>query len=369
MFTSLEMDQYRGFRHYRVGRLARVNLLVGRNNCGKTSILEAIHLLASNADPEVLAQIAERRGEMLASAPARHGYRVETTLTPTCAHFFHGHDFPGSSEFSIWADGDGSRRSTTVAVARESEQEPGKPAGAGSGGPSLYIASKPEKPQRSIVPLTDEGALVGVKPTLPGRQGRAGSKNGPPVVFLTPDSLMPPSMSDMWNEVVKERRESEVIDAMRILEPDLDDIFFESGDTAFSSGRPAGILAGFRGMQRRVPLGSQGEGMRRILAIALALIQARGGLLLIDEIDTGLHYSIMGDMWRLVIEAAQRSGVQVFATTHSLDCVRGLAWLCDNYPSLAGEVCVQKIEPTLEESVAFGAGELMVAVEQEIEVR
>lgn len=109
--------------------------------------------------------------------------------------------------------------------------------------------------------------------------------------------------------------------------------------------------------------------MRRMLSLALALIQARGGLLLVDEIDTGLHYSIMSDMWRLVVETAQRSDVQVFATTHNSDCVRGLAWLCDNDPSLAKEVSVQKIEPTLEESVAFGAGELIVAVDQEIEVR
>jgi len=106
-----------------------------------------------------------------------------------------------------------------------------------------------------------------------------------------------------------------------------------------------------------------------MLAIALALIQARGGLLLIDEIDTGLHYSVMGDMWRLVVEAAQRSDVQVFATTHSLDCLRGLAWLCDNNPKLAENVSVQKIEPKLNESVAFSAGELIVAVDQEIEVR
>ncbi len=373
MLTLLEMTGYRGFRQYRVAGLARVNLLVGRNNCGKTSILEAVHLLASGADPEVLAQIAERRGEMLAGPPARHGYRVETTLTPTCAHFFHGHDFATSSDFTICGDGDGGRRSTTVAVAREIEhaphQEPGKPAGGGSGGPSLYIVNKPKTHERNTVSVTEEGALLGSPTARPGRPGRVAPGDGPPAVFITPDSLKPPSMSDMWNKAGKERKERQVIDAMRILEPDLEDIFFASGDAAFGSGGPAGILAGFRGMQRRVPLGSQGDGMRRMLAIALALVQARDGLLLIDEIDTGLHYSVMGDMWRLVVETAQRSEVQVFATTHSLDCVRGLAWLCDNYQSLATEFSVQKIEPTLKESVALDAGELMLAVKQEIEVR
>ncbi len=373
MLTSLEMAGYRGFRQYRVAGLARVNLLVGRNNCGKTSILEAVHLLASGADPEVLAEIAERRGEVLAGTPAHRGYRVETTLTPTCAHFFHGHDFARNSDFTISGDFEGGRRSTTVGVLREidraTEQESGESTKDGSGGPSLHITNKPEKRQRNIIPVTEEGALSGIRTRSTERSVRVGSGNGPSAVFVTPESLMPRSMSHVWNEVVKERKESSVIGAMRILEPELEDIVFPAGDAAYISGGPAGILAGFRGMQRRVPLGSQGEGMRRLLAIALALSHARGGMLLIDEIDTGLHYSIMGDMWRLVVETAQQSDVQVFATTHSLDCVRGLAWLCDNYPALAEVVSVQKIEPTLKESVALDAGELMVAVDQEIEVR
>ena len=361
MFASLEIHGYRRFGHYRVAGLSRVNLLVGHNNCGKTSILEAVHLLASGTAPQVLGQIAQRRGELFAARRARHGYSVETTLTPTCAHFFHGHDLATESEFMI--TGNDGRRSTHVVVCRELPQEKAE---AWRTGPSLRVTNKPLKPaQQLVIPITEEGALLGEL----GGGGRNGSKNEPPVVFIAPDSLMPTSMGDMWNEIVHNRRESEVIDAMRILEPDLEDIFFLSGEAAYASGGPTGVLAAFHGEQRRVPLGSLGEGMRRMLAIALALIHARGGLLLIDEIDAGLHYSVMGDMWRLVVEAAQRSDVQVFATTHSLDCVRGLAWLCDNYPALAEDVSLQKIEPTLEESVAFGAGELMVAVEQEIEVR
>ncbi len=369
MLTSLEMNQYRGFSDYRVAGLSRVNLLVGRNNCGKTSILEAIHLLASGSAPEVFAQIAERRGELIASRSDRHGYRVETTLAPTVAHFFHGHDFSQSSSFTILSNREGSHRGATVVVLREikvaREEESGKSTDGGSAGPSIAIAdrSKQNEPHITIIPVTEEGALaqtssIRLDPrryTVPG--------NGQPVVFVPPESLTPSLMSNMWNDVVKERRESEVIEAMRILDPGLEDIVFLSGNATYE------IRVAIRGMQCRVPLGSLGEGMRRLLAIALALIHARGGLLLIDEIDTGLHYSVMGDMWRLVVEAARQSDVQVFATTHSLDCVRGLAWLCDSYPSLAKDVSVQKIEPTLAESVAFGAGELMVAVEQEIEVR
>ena len=62
--------------------------------------------------------------------------------------------------------------------------------------------------------------------------------------------------------------------------------------------------------------------MYRLLGIALALVNAKDGILLIDEIEGGLHYSVQPDMWRLIFETAAKLNVQVFATTHSLDCIR-----------------------------------------------
>jgi len=207
-----------------------VNLLVGRNNCGKTSILEAIHLLASGSAPAVLVQIAERRGELIASRSDRHGYRVETTLAPTFAHFFHGHDFARSSDFTILGNREGPHRGATVVVLREimveRKEESGKSTGGGSAGPSIAITdrSKQDEPHITIIPVTDEGALVRPDPRRYIAPG-----NSPPVVFIPPESLMAPLMSDMWNDVVKGRRESDVIEAMRILEPGLEDIVFLSG--------------------------------------------------------------------------------------------------------------------------------------------
>ena len=58
--------------------------------------------------------------------------------------------------------------------------------------------------------------------------------------------------------------------------------------------------------------------------MAIALISAKGGVLLIDEIDTGLHYTVMADMWKLIAQTAAELDVQVFATTHSSDCVTAL---------------------------------------------
>lgn len=103
--------------------------------------------------------------------------------------------------------------------------------------------------------------------------------------------------------------------------------------------------------------------------MALGLATTKGGVLLIDEVDTGLHYSVLGDVWLLIVEAAKRYNIQVFLTTHSLDCIRALGWLCEEREDLASEVSIQKIERALKKSVAFDGEQIQIAVEQDIEVR
>ena len=75
------------------------------------------------------------------------------------------------------------------------------------------------------------------------------------------------------------------------------------------------------GIAEPLPIRSLGDGMQRLLGIALALVNARDGLLLIDEIENGLHYLTQPDLWRLIFQLARDLNVQVFATTHSWDCI------------------------------------------------
>ena len=73
---------------------------------------------------------------------------------------------------------------------------------------------------------------------------------------------------------------------------------------------------------RPVSLGTFGDGVNRLFGIALALVNARGGLLLVDEFENGLHHTVQTDVWRMIFRLAKRLDVQVFATTHSQDTVR-----------------------------------------------
>ena len=117
---------------------------------------------------------------------------------------------------------------------------------------------------------------------------------------------------------------------------------------------------------KRVPVGSMGYGVWRLLGIALALVRAEGGILLIDEIDTGLHYTVLVDVWRLVYDTAARLGVQVFATTHSRDCYEALAAVTQVGRQ---DISLQRIERGRALAVSFSESEIRQAAARGVEVR
>jgi hypothetical protein len=96
MIRSLHIDGYRCFDRFEMSDLGRVNLLVGKNNSGKTSVLEAIYLLSSGGHPAALWQLMSRRGESVQDAQA--GRRAEAEFE--ICHLFTGHELvrgPGSA--------------------------------------------------------------------------------------------------------------------------------------------------------------------------------------------------------------------------------------------------------------------------------
>ena len=368
MLGTLQMDGYRGFEAYELADLKRVNLLVGPNNCGKTSILEAVHFLVSGGDPSVLTQSARRRGEMNDA-----GTEPTPRMRPDVSHWFFGRRFEPGCRFRLSAGGRHNPVAVTVRPAEPAEPslfEINAPDGGDMNELPLLLQIESASPHRPVVlPVTGNGVLLDPRLLRFRSPWPASASPSSPVQFVTPDSLDVGPMRAMWDQVLIEGRESEVISAMQLIEPELDSIhFLTNDDPQMRTGR-AGVLLGFRGAGRRAPMGSYGDGMRRLLALSLSLMRAAEGFLLIDEIDTGLHWTVMEEMWRLVVETARQSSIQVFATTHSFDCLRGLASLVESRPDLAEEVSVQKIERLLKKAVGVDAQDLRVAVEQNIEVR
>jgi hypothetical protein len=185
-----------------------------------------------------------------------------------------------------------------------------------------------------------------------------------PAQFLGTQVFEARQLGELWDELVLTPEEANVVDALKIIEPRIERIAF---------GRGAGFQGSFyvkmSDSNQRVPLGSMGDGVKRLLALSLNAARAAGGYLFLDEIDTGLHYSVMLRMWRLVIETAKRLDVQVFATTHSLDCINALAELYERLPELGDDVLLHRIERGEDSPMTYTGDELRVAAEQHMEVR
>ena len=372
MLGTLRLDRFRRFDAYELTDLTRVNLLVGKNNCGKTSILEAIHLLVSGSDPLVLAGMSNRHSEVSdADAASERGWE------PDISRFFSGHCVTPGMGFRLSSgDGDETYGKVSVMVERAipeasfqspvfddySHQTPSL---------VLRIAFQVEGSRFDslpVIPITEDGALLIPRAVRFHRPWSEILPARPPVQFVGPDPLDLHAMRTMWDKVLVEGRESEVIESLQILDAGIESIHFLT--SAGSGGRSgtAGVLLGFRGVGRRAPLASYGNGMRQLLALSLSLVRTANGFLLVDAIDTGLHWTVIEDMWRLVVEAARRCSVQVFATTHSYDCIRGLASLVDSRPEFAPDVSIHKIG-SLDRAVSLDAEQILVTVDQDIEVR
>ena len=356
MLKVLNLRQYRGFESYQLADLARVNLVVGKNNSGKTSILEAVELLLSEGSVSALLESAQRRDEL--SGDVRYA--------PDISHVFYGHLCTPGASFELSSSPSHQRLAGQILSIEEVGEDadrwemmvkryPGhdrdeEPVAAFG----LSLAFDQQRP--IMLPITENGSFI----RGPWSRTRGNGHSRRTVNFL---NLRLSSMQSAWNAVLEEKREKEIVEAMRILLPKIDSIQFEVGDWR------KGILIGQQDVQLRLPIGSYGDGMRRLLAISLALVGTKNGCLLIDEIDTGLHWTVMEDMWRLVVEAAQRYNVQVFATTHSYDCIRGLGALIQSQPDLSESVAIQKVHQSLGLSVCIPGEDIPIVVEQDIEVR
>lgn len=372
MLDHLKIRRFRTFEEYTVEDLGCVNLFVGRNNSGKTTILEAAEILLATATPDAIVGCAMRRGELhIEKDQDKRSRYVDVS------HLFHGHRCDIGKIFEIKGHEGGNPISLTCEV---------QPAEAGiETQTSLFDNASGLEPDFALVmrhsqqsePVTVPLALPGIisprdirrASLTPGHapEPRTGEK---PVSFVRTEALDAVELQEFWDAIVLTEEESNVVESLQILEPEIERIAFLGSRPYYRySASSGGIYIRMRDLDRRIPLGSLGDGIRHLLTLSLAVGRAAHGYVMVDEIDTGLHHSVMADMWRVLIGATQRLGVQVFATTHSLDCVRSLAWLADTQPELCKSVRMHRVDSERPSTVVYGPDEISIAAEQHVELR
>ncbi|GAB4443552.1 MAG: AAA family ATPase [Anaerolineae bacterium] len=351
MLRDITIENYRLFEKFQMEGLTQINLLVGANNSGKSSLLEAIYLLVAHENPMAVLDVLENRGEFIEATMNDPGeiYHI--------AEIFRGYQF---------------QKDYKVVIASQKDKQMSLE--------YTYLDYEMSWPNK------DEGEdIVGIRFREPGKadvvgsfdleeeEGLTRSYSGDAFrfrmdtddYFVTTERLGLRKITKLWNQVVLTPKEDIVLDTLRILEPNLERIALLNQTTPAMS-----VQLKIKGNARPVPLGSMGDGMYRIFALALSLVNCENGALFVDEIDTGLHYKALVKMWRLVIETAKRLNAQVFATTHSWDCLVAFHKALNKTEETdLGSVFRLERKNGQIDYVAYTGEELAVAVKHDIEMR
>ncbi|MEM9459542.1 MAG: AAA family ATPase [Myxococcota bacterium] len=364
MLTSFSIQRFRGFEALELPRLGRVNLVVGKNNIGKTMLLEALRLHRAKGSPVALLGMLGVHDEFL-----REPAEGRAFASVDVAALFHGWDL---AQPVSMGPVDRPEERLTLALQRATGDE-GSSKRRGYGDRShhheLRIAYGGEPV--GWIHLDESLGFQRASVTLSGpeyqsvvhRSGHYAHIGSP---FLGPRSVTDQTLARWWDATSLTDAEQRVIESLRIVSP-----VERINMVAHPLGqRPRMVQVLLEGESRPLPLRHLGDGIVRIFALALALENAReAGLLLIDEIENGIHYSGLGRLWHFVFEAAAHHGVQVFATTHSWDCVQAFQEATERHRATDGTLVKLLEEDGSVEGVVLREEDLAIVTRDRIEVR
>jgi ABC-type branched-subunit amino acid transport system ATPase component len=374
---NLRIQDFRSFDRFELKNLGHVNLLVGTNNCGKTTVLEAVNILMANGDFTAIWSTLVRRGEDI------YGERDPTSSNSgrqvDIRRLFRGHEIEVGKSFQFSADTDFGSVSMVARIdeSRPEQQqlfetEPQSVESSGDFLPPLTLSLHwPHGASKEMnIPISRRGGIS--SDAIRRSSQRFVFGEGFPIRFITASSLTSEAVSGLFEEIVLTPEEDLVTQAMQIIEPNIERIASTGSEKIRSAVRLSlrgGILVRLKDIKDRVPIGSMGDGIWRILGLALAVVQSDKGILLVDEIDTGLHHTVMQDMWRFLYSCAKKYDVQIIATTHSWDCYHSLAVICRDEVSEGSDVTISRVERGRVEAVGYTEQEIVAVADRDIEVR
>ena len=307
MLRSVSIRNFRFFDELSIDHLSRINLIAGHNNAGKTSLLEALFLLSGGGNPRMALNPYVTRGPDFPPSSGREMLRetlwksMFTALdTNRIVEIAAVHAERGPLTLRMLLEG---LRHIEIPLGNLSNF----PTRVFHGEPALLLSFKSGS-QPEV-----EGRIRVVGQSIQVQQ--PGSPEPFTAVILSTWMADHQEDAELLGRIRRQKQGAQVLDALRIIEPRLQSIEENS-----ASGSP--MIWGDIGLSELVPLAMMGEGITRLARLVLAIANAPGGLVLVDEIETGLHHSVLPDVWRAVDEVTKQFNAQVVATTHSYECIR-----------------------------------------------
>ena len=376
---SLEIEGFRGIDKLTIPRLGRVTLLVGKNGVGKTTVLDAVEIYVADTTFTPINHVLVRRGDVRILVDKQGSVVVE----PDWRALFYGRNADGE-ERAVIGPIDSADHCLVVKPTLLSQQqfealyrlEPS----ISDSGPVLALKAEFRGKERVTPALFSKsnegvaGAFRNLESSLvwqatgfvPSNVDRS---RATVCVYLGPDALDTEDLARFWDTVVLSSHERMAVSALEgVVGTQVQGVAVVGGNPGTGEAARR-LMVKLNTFAEPVPLLSLGGGAARLFGVALALANAKDGFLLIDEAENGIYYSLQEDFWRMVIDTAERLNVQVVATTHSWDCVRGFARALDAVEGADGMLYRIQRSPAGLGAVPYGPDNLRVAADQTIEVR
>ncbi|MFZ2361688.1 MAG: ATP-binding protein [Anaerolineae bacterium] len=314
MYSSFTARRFRCFRDMTVAPLAQINLISGKNNVGKTALIEALWMHHGYFNPELGIRLSVLRGLT----------RIKTL--EAFHDLFADFDVAAPIEF-VSQDERGITRTLRITISEQTRSRLEFVRDGLNGGNGYQESLADRTGQESTEASTarvDFEFTVGGGPAIRSqafvepnaiRFERAANVKEPTGIFLPagqPAGLE--EMAERFANLAVAKQEDQAVRFLRIVEPRLQRLAVQ-----YRGGVP--VIYGDVDLPRLIPLPLMGQGTGRLLQIALAIPEARGGILLIDELENGIHHAIMPAVWRGIAALARTYQVQIFATTHSRECI------------------------------------------------
>lgn len=345
-FNKLEIENFRGIDKAELKELKDINLIVGKNNSGKTSILEAIFVLSGMSNPSLLPSINLNRGLKLKN-------------DSDFKYIFN--DLNLKEPIMLSGNVSGTKRSAKISVYKDEKQNI-----------FPFDVSVDSLRSKQIMLQNQVDEIDGVKISF-----SSNGKDKEDVYISLKKKIIKSSktykesLNVKWidskiNEmnlysIIKKKKIKGLIDILRQIEPNLVDIqILDDNSIYFDVGK-----------EELLPISIMGDGIIRILRLLSSMYEMQGGVLLIDEIENGLHYSSIEVLWKAIIMFTEELDVQIIATTHSYEALRALIFVQENINEKKAEIAMYRIEKKDDKAkiIHYNNDDLIFGISKNYEVR
>ncbi|MDR3571264.1 MAG: AAA family ATPase [Candidatus Pacebacteria bacterium] len=306
MIETIEIKNFRGFRKLTLSGLGRVNIVVGDNGAGKTALLESLFLVAAPS-PEVSIRLRTWRSMEI-------GITVPGGLYDSIFHsLFRNRKIDDAVEI-VTTGGDLDTRSLRIhypdiqAVSVQLVADSASIQGQGYS-PVTFTWTIHSGESKDVIPRIQGN-------TIDFGSGFSAGKNYEPNFLAAHAPLPTTQTANSFSEFSKIGKEARFVREIRKQIPEIRSLSVQT-----DAGLPV-LWATLRDSRIKLPLNYVSEGITKIMTIFMSIAQSHDCIVLIDEIENGIHFSRQSTLWSQVRGMARSYNTQIFASTHSLECLR-----------------------------------------------